>query len=138
MSRAVLRVGGVLGLTGVLAGAYGSHMLEARWQETGLIESLDENDIARWKTVYKTAHLMHIFGACSMLALAPSCGGGNIPQAKSGLVKYSKAVPVAIGLGTLVFCGSTYAAAINAERKFGYGAPFGGMLLIAGFTLLLL
>mmetsp|Transcript_3478 Transcript_3478/g.9517 ORF Transcript_3478/g.9517 Transcript_3478/m.9517 type:complete len:128 (-) Transcript_3478:232-615(-) len=123
-----LRAGALLGATGVVAGAYGSHMLEAHWQRDGIV--LDDADILRWKDVWRTAQAVHYLGAASMLALAPA--------AKLNLLRLPRASSLTLACGTALFTAGCYSAAFFADRKYAVAAPFGGAALIAAFTSLLL
>ncbi|KAA8494223.1 Transmembrane protein [Porphyridium purpureum] len=120
-SKAVLRVGALLGVTSVAAGAYGSHMLEAHYQ-ADMPGRLDDDDVKRWKSVYDTGFKMHMFGAASTMALA----GCTSVMARPTLA------PALLCVGTVVFSGSCYAAAYKADRNLGAGAPFGGTAMMMG------
>mmetsp|Transcript_2809 Transcript_2809/g.6142 ORF Transcript_2809/g.6142 Transcript_2809/m.6142 type:complete len:128 (-) Transcript_2809:36-419(-) len=125
---AQLRAGAVLGATGVIAGAYGSHMLESHWQRDGF--ELDDADVLRWKDVWRTAQAVHYFGAVSMISLSSAV--------KLNSVRFPNASSFAIAAGTAMFTSGCYAAAYFADRKFSVAAPPGGTALIAGFASLVL
>lgn len=125
-SMLLIRLGGFLGATGVSAGAYGSHMLEAGWQTRGL--ELDDADVARWKDVWKTGWVMNLSGASGTLGIA----------AAAPILKRPTPVGLLISGGTLLFSSSCYAAAYHADRKYAVGAPPGGGATILGWLLLCL
>lgn len=127
MSALILvRLGGFLGATGVSAGAYGSHMLEAGWQTRGM--ELDDADIARWKQVWNTGWILHLSGASGTLGTA----------AAFPLLKRPTPVGLLVGCGTLLFSSSCYLAAYHADRKYTVGAPVGGGSAILGWLILFL
>lgn len=122
----LVRLAGFLGASGVSAGAYGSHLLEAGWQTRGI--ELDDADIARWKGVWNTGWTMHLSGASGTLGIA----------AAAPLLKRPTPVGLLVGGGTLLFSSSCYLAAYNADRKYAVGAPPGGSATILGWLLLCL
>jgi uncharacterized membrane protein YgdD (TMEM256/DUF423 family) len=121
---AIVRLSGVLGALGVSAGAYGSHKLEASWQERGL--DLDEDSIRRWHKAWNSGWVMNMAGSAATLGLSSA--------------KLKRPIPVAalIGGGTLLFSLSTYAAAYHADRKYAMGGPVGGSAVILGWLVLAL
>ena len=140
MSRAIVRFSGVLGATGVAAGAFGAHKLEATWQqwsakppELSFTEfHYDESETERFKNVWTTGHRMHLFGATTTLAIAAA--GGSWTK----ILRSPTPAAIFIGGGSAVFAGACYLQALFMDRKFGRGAPIGGTAMIAGFVLLTL
>jgi uncharacterized membrane protein YgdD (TMEM256/DUF423 family) len=126
MSLPIVRLAGVLGAMGVGAGAYGSHMLEAGWQQRGF--EMDSNDIQRWQKAWHSGWVMNMTGAAATLGIA------SLQQ------QLKRPTPVAalVGGGTLVFSVSTYLAAYHADRKYAVGGPIGGSSVILGWLLLAL
>lgn len=141
----IARFSGLLGAYAVAAGAYGSHMLEAGWQERHVLANNDENDedtMRRWKTAWQTGWIMHMTGAASTLAVAClASNNSNIHAIQQQsqrllLLKWPWPIAILIGGGTLVFSTSTYLAAYHADRKYAVGGPIGGSAVILGWLLL--
>lgn len=105
----------VLGLTAVLFGAVGSHAVD-------LAAAGAEQ---RWNTALQ----IHFFQAAALMALAglsASQSGGKL-WFMSGLLQLS---------GTLLFCGNLYLRALQIELLPGWVTPTGGLVLLAGWLLL--
>ena len=109
-------VGAILGMTGVAIGAFGAH---------GLSSTLTANGrIATFETASKY-HLIHAVAIVAVAALAT--------QLNPGLVQWAAGLLTA---GTLVFSGALYILAIFDLRFMGAVAPIGGLLLVAGWGVL--
>lgn len=101
------KVAGVLGFTGVALGAFGAH---------GLKEILAANDTA---SIWQTAVLYHLIHSVAALWA-------------------SERRPSAVWLwmaGVAVFSGSLYILAVTNIRWLGAVTPVGGLLLLAGWAL---
>ena len=117
MGRALLAVGALLGFLGVAAGAFGAHAIRER-------VSPERLDI--WKTAsdYQVWH-----------ALATIVAGFAAVRWASGS---AAAAGWSFVFGVLAFSGSLYAVALTDRRKLGSLTPIGGVLLLAGWALLLI
>jgi uncharacterized membrane protein YgdD (TMEM256/DUF423 family) len=114
--RMWILVGAILGLTGVAIGAFGAHGLSATLTANGRT--------ATFETASKY-HLIHAVAIVAVAALAT--------QLNPGLVQWSAGLLTA---GTLVFSGALYILAIFDLRFMGAVTPIGGLLLIAGWGVL--
>jgi uncharacterized membrane protein YgdD (TMEM256/DUF423 family) len=105
-----LAVGFFAVATGILLGAFGAHVLG----DVGPVR------VGFWAT----ASLYHFIAGFGLVAL--------------GLVELSHPIarwPAwALVLGILLFSGSLYALGLGGPRTLGAVTPFGGTLLIAGFS----
>ncbi len=108
-------VGSVLAGVAVAAGAFGAHGLKGRI-EPQLLDAFATG--AR----YQLSH------ALALLAVA--WGVGRWPQARLELGGWL------IAAGTIVFSGSLFLMALTGARRLGAITPVGGVLLIAGWTVL--
>jgi uncharacterized membrane protein YgdD (TMEM256/DUF423 family) len=108
-------VGSVLAGVAVAAGAFGAHSLKGRI-EPQLLDAFATG--AR----YQLSH------ALALLAVA--WGVGRWPQARLELGGWL------IAAGTIVFSGSLFLMALTGARRLGAITPVGGVLLIAGWTVL--
>ena len=99
----------VLGATGVALGAFGAHGLKGR-----LSDKLLEN----WKTavLYQLLHAVALLGVPRKYKTAGQC----------------------MALGTVLFSGSIYCLCLEVGPKkvLGPTTPLGGLLMIAGWSLL--
>ncbi|MEM8737120.1 MAG: DUF423 domain-containing protein [Planctomycetota bacterium] len=120
--RQILIGAGVVGLTGVLAGAFGAHGLASRgvsaealgWWETG----------AR----YQLGHAAVLLG-CGVWAARTDRGAGA-QRRLLGVAAW------AFLLGVAVFAGTLYAMTLGAPRWLGAVTPVGGLSLMVGWGLL--
>lgn len=103
------KVAGVLGFLGVALGAFGAH---------GLKNILAANDTA---TIWQTAVLYHLLHAVASL-----WASGR-----------SAATVWLWTTGVAVFSGSLYILAITNIRWLGAVTPIGGLLLLAGWALVI-
>jgi uncharacterized membrane protein YgdD (TMEM256/DUF423 family) len=115
-SRMLVAAGGLLGLTGVAAGAFGAHALK---------NSLAPDRLA----VFETAARYQLVHAVALL------GAAWVQQSWPGRAAF--AAGVCFLVGTLVFSGSLYALVLVGEPRLGAITPFGGISLMAGWILLI-
>ncbi len=110
-------IGAISGSLVVILGAFGAH---------GLKDILDEYE----KSIYNKAVLYHMFHTMAILVL------GLIqkiqPEMQLSLAGW------AFLLGIILFSGSLYILAVTGIKSLGMITPFGGVLFIAGWILLLL
>ena len=118
MNRRIAIVAAVLGLTGVMLGAFGAHGLK------GVVESLPDGAarLAWWETGARY-HLVHALAvaACAILA-------AHVPGRAPRFAAW------ALLLGVVVFSGSLYVMALTGVRALGRITPVGGVSLLAGWA----
>lgn len=110
MSDLYWRIGAVSGAVAVLCGAFGAHTLRAR-----VVPEL----LKTWDTA-ASYQLVH-----SAALLAAGASGADT----SGALFTG---------GIVLFSGSLYALVLTGQRRLGAITPIGGVLLVAGWTTLLL
>jgi uncharacterized membrane protein YgdD (TMEM256/DUF423 family) len=117
MPASWLAIGAVYGLLGVTLGAFGAHALKAR---------LSAELLAVWKTAveYQMYHALALIGLGLLLR---QLGSSALLQGAG----------VCFTLGVLLFSGSLYVLCLSGVRAFGAITPIGGVLLLAGWALLL-
>lgn len=118
MSAAQLAVifGATYGFIGVAFGAFGAHALKSR---------LAPDLLAVWKTAveYQLYHALALVLVGLVAVQKPSIALTN--------------AALCFALGVLVFSGSLYVLALSGARWLGAITPIGGLLLLAGWALLL-
>ena len=109
MSPIWLRIVGVSGFSAVALGAYGAHGVGF------------ENDTFR--ETWKTANMYHFIHTCALGLSA------------THFIGRKRLITSALFLsGIVLFSGSLYVVAITNSRKpYGAVAPYGGMMLMAGW-----
>ena len=117
MSKLWLSLSALLGLLGVVLGAFGAHALKARLS----IESL-----AIWKTGVEY-QFYHAFALALVGVLIRQLGA-------SRTLDFAGAC---FAVGVLIFSGSLYALVLSDVRVLGAVTPIGGLLFIIGWALLL-
>jgi len=105
------RVAAVLGVLGVMLGAFGAHALKDRLSAEGV----------EW---WKTATLYHLVHAVAALASGRADGRAS-------------AATWCFAAGVVLFSGSLYAMALTDVRALGAVTPFGGAAFVIGWALLL-
>jgi len=118
--RVALAWAGILGATGVAAGAFGAHALR------GTLEAADMR--STWETAvrFQLVHAAALLGFAGWLRASAAPGGRRAAWA----VRLWAA-------GAALFCGSLYALALGGPRWLGPVTPLGGAALIAGWILAL-
>ena len=111
-----LIVAGALGALSVLAGAFGAHGLEGSLTPDLLV-------------IFETGARYHMYHALALLALALA-GPGQLGD------RWLHATALCWTLGVVVFSGSLYLLALSGVRALGAITPVGGVLLVAGWTVL--
>ena len=112
---------GMLGLTGVALGAFGAHGLKAVLIERGMTQA--------WETGARY-HLLHAIALIGVAAWLRATTPGTAGRWMSGAARCWVA-------GTVLFSGSLYWLALGGPRWLGPVTPLGGIILIAGWLLLL-
>jgi uncharacterized membrane protein YgdD (TMEM256/DUF423 family) len=114
--RVALVWAGLLGATGVAAGAFGAHAMRGTLGAAGMREV--------WETAvrYQLLHAAALLGFAGWLRFAAKPGGRGAAWAVRLWVS-----------GTALFSGSLYALALGGPRWLGPVTPIGGAALIAGW-----
>jgi len=120
-----LVVGAILGLTGVGLGAYGAHGLAAALDGWGLDQAEQIKRMDNWEaaTRYQMYHASALL-AVGLLALYR-------PR------RTFHAAGVAFTFGVLLFSGCLFVYVLSGAKAFAMPVPIGGVLLMAGWLLLL-
>jgi uncharacterized membrane protein YgdD (TMEM256/DUF423 family) len=116
--RAALAWAGILGATGVAAGAIGAHGLRGVLEAAGARES--------WETAvrFQLVHAAALLGFAGWLRASSKPGG----RCEGWAVRLWVA-------GTALFSGSIYVLALGGPRWLWPATPLGGVALIAGWIL---
>jgi uncharacterized membrane protein YgdD (TMEM256/DUF423 family) len=124
MEKRFLLLAGVLGFLAVLLGAFGAHILRARFTELP-----DGPARLGWWETAAHYHLVH----------AVSIGLAAYVTSRSGIATAAATTSGAcFALGILLFSGSLYAMSWTGVRWLGAITPLGGLLLLAGWGALAL
>jgi uncharacterized membrane protein YgdD (TMEM256/DUF423 family) len=117
MGKPYISLGAILGLLGVVLGAFGRHALEGRLTEKGL---------GQWQTAsqYQLVHAVLLVGIGVWLQT-----GGPKLLVQAGMY---------LAAGIVIFSGSLYALALTQTAILGAITPLGGAGMIAGWGLLIL
>ena len=113
--RFIFIAGSILAGTAVAAGAFGAHALQGRVEP----QMLD---------TFATGARIQMSHALALLAVA--WGVARWPEARLELAGWL------LTAGTVVFSGSLYLMTLTGARWLGAVTPIGGVLLIAGWTVL--
>lgn len=107
-ARLLLAAAALNALVAVIAGAFGSHALEARLDERAL-------------EVFEIGARYHMYHALGMglCAVAGAIRAGWVMQA-----------------GVAIFAGTLYALALSGVKVLGAITPIGGLLMMVGWALL--
>jgi len=116
MDRTFFFIGSLLGLTGVLLGAFGAHALRSRLSPDLL-------------AAFETGVRYQMYHACALLIVAVAIG--NI-----GPARLLVAAGWVLCAGIALFSGSLYALALTGTTALGAITPIGGVLLIGGWACL--
>ena len=116
MDRAFLTIACLFGFAGVAGGAFGAHALRSRVPPERL-------------ATFETAVRFLFVGAFSLLAVEwfRAAGPDQVAESWAGLC---------LAAGTAVFAGSLTVLALTGRRRWGALTPVGGVLLLAGWALL--
>ncbi|CAB1128816.1 putative conserved membrane protein [Candidatus Hydrogenisulfobacillus filiaventi] len=118
MAHTLMGLGALFGFLTVALGAFGAHILRARW-------SAEQMAWFQTGVQYQGLH-----------SLAALVAGGLItgPAGSSALLA---AAGWAFLAGILLFSGSLYLLAATGVRRWGAVTPFGGLAFLTGWALLL-
>lgn len=114
--KLMLMLGAAYGFVGVAFGAFGAHALRSR---------LTPDQLAVWRTGVE----YQFWHALALLAV--------------GLLALSRPGPLlnaagwSFAIGVLLFSGSLYLLTLSGVRVLGAVTPFGGLLFLVGWALLL-
>jgi uncharacterized membrane protein YgdD (TMEM256/DUF423 family) len=114
VNRTLLTIAGTLGFSAVLLGAFGAHGLRDRVAPP-LLE------------IYRTGVLYHLVHALAVLVVAVAADRLRRPRLVAGLFT----------AGIAIFSGTLYLLAITGVMKLGAVTPIGGVLLLAGWAVLI-
>lgn len=113
--KLMLMLGAAYGFVGVAFGAFGAHALRSR---------LTPDQLAVWRTAVE----YQFWHALALLAV--------------GLLALSRPGPLlsaagwSFAIGVLLFSGSLYLLTLSGVRMLGAVTPFGGLLFLVGWALL--
>jgi uncharacterized membrane protein YgdD (TMEM256/DUF423 family) len=116
--RFAIVIGALLAGVAVAAGAFGAHGLKDMLAAAGQAEN--------WETACRYA-LVHALGLILTGLVA------RLPEARAG---FAAAATGCLLVGTLIFSGCLATLAVTGIKILGAIVPIGGVLLIAGWTLL--
>ena len=116
MDRTFLAIAAVFGFAGVAGGAFGAHALRATVPPERL-------------AAFETGARYLLYGAFALLGVEwfRAAGPDQVAESWAG---------VCLAAGTTLFSGSLAALALTGRRRWGAVTPVGGVLLLAGWTLL--
>ena len=114
--KLMLMLAALYGFVGVACGAFGSHALRAR---------LTPEMLAVWRTGVEY-QFWHALALIAVALLAMSRPGPLL-----------NAAGWSFAIGVLLFSGSLYALSLSGVRILGAVTPFGGLLFLIGWALLL-
>ena len=117
MDRVFLAVGAAFGLLGVAGGAFGSHALRSR---------LSAERLATFETGTRYA-LIHAFALFAVVWFR-TAGPDTAAETFAGF---------AFLVGVILFSGSLTALVLTGRSGWGAITPFGGVVLLAGWAMLL-
>ncbi len=116
-----LQAGAVFGGLAVALGAFGAHAFKASLTASGRLDT------------FETAVKYQFYHALALVAVALL-----LRNADAAAAKWLHWAGYSFIGGVLIFSGSLYAICFSGITKFGATAPIGGLLMIAGWVLLLL
>lgn len=123
MHKIFLQSGAILGFLGVALGAFGAHAFRA------MLELSKRSDTFETAVKYQFYHALALVAIGILLQL---------PAITAVSAKYYAWAGYAFLFGVLIFSGSLYAICFTGITKFGAIAPIGGLLMLAGWALLLI
>jgi uncharacterized membrane protein YgdD (TMEM256/DUF423 family) len=118
MPRLCIMAGAILGCLSVAGGAFGAHGLSALLEASG--------QSATWETAARYC----MYHALALVAVGTLAARGTLPA------RTLAAAAWCFLIGTLIFSGCLAVLALSGSTSLGAVVPVGGVLLIAGWTLL--
>ena len=119
-----IRIGAILGGTGVAIGAFGAHALPAWLESTGL----DDVTVTRRIEAFHAGVRYQLIHALALLCVGIlSAERSDIWQGRAG---------TCFTLGVVVFSGLLYALTLTGVTYLGRIVPVGGLLMICGWLCL--
>jgi uncharacterized membrane protein YgdD (TMEM256/DUF423 family) len=115
-SKFTLLAGGILGGLGVALGAFGAHALKPMLEASGRLET------------YELAVRYQFYHALALLFV------GLFSQTIT--VKFINLTSSMLLTGTILFSGSLYLLCLTEVKSFALITPFGGVVLLTGWALL--
>ena len=112
-----LIIGSLLGFFAVAFGAFGAHALKTKISPEMLV-------------IFETGARYQMFHALALLFVFAAASHISHPCLQSAGWCFT--------LGTAIFSGSLYALVFSGQKFWGAVTPLGGLLLLAGWTLLFL
>jgi uncharacterized membrane protein YgdD (TMEM256/DUF423 family) len=122
-----VQMGALLGLIGVGLGAFGAHALRKMLQETSRMDTFE----TAVKYQFYHALALVLVGVLMQLLAGPTVGQN------SHALKYLNYAGLSFLGGVLIFSGSLYVLCFTGITWLGAITPIGGVLMIAGWALLL-
>lgn len=116
VTRQLVFYAALLGVTGIVLGAFGAHALKDRLLESGRLDA--------WETATQY-HLLHAIALPGLAALAQCCN-----------LRYAQTIARLWLCGVVFFSGSIYVLALTGLKMLGPVTPIGGLLFIVGWVLL--
>lgn len=123
MHKIFLQSGAILGFLSVALGAFGAHALRA------ILE------LSKRGETFETAVKYQFYHALALVAIGILL---QLPATTAVSAKYYSWAGYAYLFGVLIFSGSLYIICFTGITKFGAVAPIGGLLMLAGWALLLI
>jgi uncharacterized membrane protein YgdD (TMEM256/DUF423 family) len=118
MDRTFLLIGSILGLLGVVFGAFGAHALRSRLSPEMLV-------------VFETAVRYQMYHTFAILIVAAAIG-------RIGDASWLVMAGWFFFAGILLFSGSLYALALSGVGMLGAVTPVGGLLFLIGWACLII
>jgi uncharacterized membrane protein YgdD (TMEM256/DUF423 family) len=111
--KKIRRISGLLGLIGVLLGAFGAHALKATLTARGMSD------------VWEKAVFYHLIHAVAVFAVAATLSGSR-PWLARAAISWT--------VGVILFSGSLYAFALGSPHWLVYITPLGGLAFLLGWS----
>ena len=112
---------GILGVLGVVLGAFGAHALKATLEGRGMAQI--------WDTAVKY-HLVHAVALLALGAWGQARSAAGVAGGKRALAWAARSWVA----GVILFSGSLYALALGGPKWLGPVTPLGGLALMAGWA----
>ncbi|MFC5411625.1 DUF423 domain-containing protein [Larkinella bovis] len=123
MHKLFIQSGAILGFLGVALGAFGAHALRAMLE------------VSKRMDTFETAVRYQFYHALALVALGILL---QLPATSAASAKFYGWAGYAYLFGVIIFSGSLYTICFTGITKFGAVAPIGGLLMLAGWALLLI